>query len=305
MRQSIDFFVLGAPKSGTTAIASFLDEHSALAISKPKEPHFFDARYDGDVPKYLASNFEDVAPSALCGEATPSYLMVPWVPERIAKHAPDAKLIACLRNPVERAFSSWWMLYARGLEPLDFSEAIDAELEQGDFFEREDAQSLWHSQIEAIARGSETPIRTYLRTGNYAEHLSRYLEYFPRKSIHLVLSSDMRSSRERVLNEVCDFLGVAHHAFHADQKETVNAAFGARSRTVFRIAQRLGLMRIRSLIPEGLREPIKARLSKFGEAPKLQQPMRERLENYFAASNATLEQEWGLDLSSWKSTPRP
>ncbi len=107
------FLILGSPKCGTTALARLLDAHPDVAMSTPKEPHFFDAHYERGFEHYATWPAHGIA-----GEATPSYLLVPYVAERIKADLPDAKLIAILRHPVERAFSSWWMFHARGMEPL-------------------------------------------------------------------------------------------------------------------------------------------------------------------------------------------
>ena len=297
---TVAFFILGAPKSGTTALAETLDTHPDLTMSKPKEPHFFDAYYEEDLTEYATQCFPQTSAITFHGEATPSYFMVPWVAPRIAKHFPKAKLIVCLRNPVDRAFSSWWMQYSRGLETLDFQDAITASLNQADVFAKEDATELWTSQIDAIAKGSELPIRTYIEAGLYHKHLTRFLEHFPREQIHVVFSSDFRQSRASSLADVWDFLSVPPWTPDQSNKEVVNAAYGKRAMFLLRLAKRMGLMRIREHVPQFLREPTKAYLSRLGDTPKIDQEMRAYLTSYFRDSNLALEELLSVDLSGWR-----
>ena len=118
------FFVVGSPKCGTTALAQMLAAHPDVFLSEPKEPHFFDAHHDNGLQPYMEQHFAGWSGAGVAGEATPSYLAVPYVPARIRSAIPGARLIAILRNPVQRAYSSWWMFHARGMEPLSFEAAI-------------------------------------------------------------------------------------------------------------------------------------------------------------------------------------
>ncbi len=298
--KEVDFFVLGAPKSGTTAVAELLGSHPSIEMSRPKEPHFFDAHYENDLGPYLDRCFPDNAFNVLRGEATPSYLMVPWAVERIAYHYPNAKLIVCLRNPVDRAFSSWWMLYSRGLETLEFKQAIEQNKLQGDIFDDADAEATWSSQVNAIASGDTLPLRTYIETGDYYKHLSRLLKVFPRENLHVIFSEDLRGSREEVLSGLWSFLSVSSDITELKVKETMNAAYGKNAGKVLRLAKHLRLMRLRRFVPEALREPIKARLSKLGEAPKIEHEMRLQLIEHFRDSNLALEELLGVDLNKWR-----
>ncbi len=296
----IDFFILGAPKCATTALASYLDHHSQVEISKPKEPHFFDADYTEDKQAYEARYFASSNNVIARGEATPSYLMVPWVAKRIAQYNPRAKLIVCLRDPVGRAFSSWWMLYSRGLEKLDFAEAIRAEHDQGSIFDKPAAQELWTAQIDAIAKGEELPVRTYLAAGDYAKHLARYMDLFPREQIHVVLSSRLKSQRQCELEQAYRFLSVDPPSAPLQGEGPVNAAYGANAGKVLRLAQKLNLMQFRSIVPNALREPIKARLSKMGKAPHIDDQTRSYLKGHFEGGISALEAQWQLDLAEWR-----
>ncbi|RGP41822.1 hypothetical protein BPTFM16_02131 [Altererythrobacter insulae] len=296
----LDFLVVGAPKCGTTALAEAIGAHPDVAVSVPKEPHFFDAHYDADTSDYISTVFRSGTAARIRGEATPSYLMVPWVASRVAQHYPKAKIIACLRNPTERAFSSWWMLYSRGLEKLNFEDAIAAELAQGELLTRADAPEIWRRQIDAISRGTELPVRTYLEAGYYAKHLGRWFEVFPSEQVHVIFSSELHRSRDKTLEKIWDLLAVERWSPPPSEKQKVNEAFGGSARLVLRSAQSLGLMRFRRIVPESYREPVKAILSKMGSKPSLDKIMRAKLNEHFQDQNSKLEQLLSVDLSHWK-----
>ena len=116
----IDFVIIGAQKSGTTALAHFLDQHSGIAISQPKETHVFDTQdFDsGTINTRYAPFFEEAIHGQLKGEATPIYLFLPDVLKALSAYNQNLKIIVLLRDPVDRAISHYEMARARGEEDL-------------------------------------------------------------------------------------------------------------------------------------------------------------------------------------------
>src|SRR5437867_68057 len=131
-----DFFVIGAPKAGSTAVHAALVQHPELFLSSPKEPKYF--LLDGRPPQRAQQRGPGDAHSAqewiwrrdryealfagapegtLKGESTPFYLWDKAAHRRLARTVPDAKLIAVIRDPVDRAYSNWTHLRSDGLEP--------------------------------------------------------------------------------------------------------------------------------------------------------------------------------------------
>ncbi len=145
-----DFLVIGAPKAGTSALHAALAAHPQLFLSTPKEPKYFltdgrpptraTQRGPGDAHSarewiWHREGYErlfDAAPAGtLCGESTPFYLWDRGAHRRIAATVPDARLIAVVRDPIDRAYSNWMHLRADGLEPEpDFGRACDLEDER-------------------------------------------------------------------------------------------------------------------------------------------------------------------------------
>lgn len=283
-----DFFILGAPKCGTTSFAQILGSHPGICVSEPKEPHYFDVSFPNGIDSYINSCFSGGHEEQLFGEATPSYLMLPYVANRIKSFNADAKLIVIIRNPVERAFSSWWMLHSRGMEKLSFLEAISAELNQGNIFESASLDKLWIEQVKAIKAGRELPLRTYLEAGYYSKHLKRYYDLFPEENIKVIFTSDLKDSAEKVVNDTIGFLGLESSP-DVNFSIQSNKALGGGAAKVLRIVRFLGLMKLRSVLPENIREALKAKLSKAGDPATLSDRDRKEVATYFSRTNAELE----------------
>src|SRR6187200_1451927 len=124
-----DFLVIGAQKAGTTALYAYLRWHPGITGPSWKEVSFFDRHWwRGEA--WYRGQFPLRAGGRLVGEASPSYLFHPLAPERARSLVPDAKLIALVRNPVDRAYSQYQHAVALGREPLSFEDALAAEDER-------------------------------------------------------------------------------------------------------------------------------------------------------------------------------
>jgi len=128
-----NFFIVGAPRAGTTSLYFYLKQVPEVYLSPVKEPNYFSIRViPADhylLPIRNKSNylrlFEGVKDEIVIGEASPSYLEDPEAPKLIHQVVPHAKIIILLRDPVERAFSHYLMMVSQGYEKLSFREAIE------------------------------------------------------------------------------------------------------------------------------------------------------------------------------------
>ena len=121
-----DFLCVGAQKSGTSLLYRLLNQHPEIYLAKGKEIHFFnrDENYNKGIEWY-SEHFAGSEDYKRVGEVTPDYNYVPTVPGRIYKTlGKDIKLIFMLRNPVDRAYSNYWMSFRRGHERFSFEKAI-------------------------------------------------------------------------------------------------------------------------------------------------------------------------------------
>ncbi len=220
-RQPPNFIIIGAQKGGTTSLYRYLTEHPEIGGASKKEVHFFDRSYDKGMDWYLA-HFPRRGEFPVVGEASPSYLFHPEVPGRVRRAVPDAKLIALLRNPVDRAFSQYQMNVRKGFEPLPFEEAIDREPER----------------LRLAADRSTTQWRysSYLARGLYAEHLEWWLAAFPRGQLLVLRSEDFFARPEEGLAEALAFLGLPPWRPDAFEVYNPGAYGGMRPETRARLA---------------------------------------------------------------------
>ena len=292
MRQPT-FLILGPAKCGTTALASFIASHPDVFITNPKEPHFFDGNYEIGIDGYLEKYYSGWSKEIAAGEATPSYLSTPYVADRIKQNFPHIKLIVILRNPIERAYSSWWMRHARGMEPLSFESAINNELSQSTISE-EDVQR----NVQNVRAGKRIHIRNYLDTGHYADHLERYFNKFPMHNIKVLFSSQLRKDHEQTIRDIWNFIEVDASQPIPDP-HAVNEALGIKALPILKSIKALGLMPARHIIPRGIKSHIKNLLSNMGERPEMNKETKQLLVEYFTPHIKKLETLIDEDLSDW------
>lgn len=195
-----DFIIIGGMKCGSTALYEYLVRHPHVRPSARKEVHYFDASYEKGI-RWYRSFFPLAALNRghITGEATPSYLFHPAVPSRIARDVPRARLIAVLRNPVDRAFSHYQHAKRKGFEDLDFAEAISCESERLGDAETRLAE-------EPNLRFPSYLAHSYRERGLYGKQLERYFGLFPRAQILVVQSESLMSNPQSELDRIFAFL---------------------------------------------------------------------------------------------------
>jgi Sulfotransferase domain len=202
-----DFLVIGAQKGGTTALYAYLRWHPGITGPSWKEVSFFDRHWwRGEA--WYRGQFPLRPRGRLVGEASPSYLFHPLAAERARALVPEAKLIALLRDPVERAYSQYQHEVALGREPLSFEDALAAE---GDRTRGEVERLL--DDPRAFSRAWWD--HTYAARGLYAEQLERWLAAFPREQLLVVATEELAERPAEVYASVLEFLGAAPHQLDA------------------------------------------------------------------------------------------
>lgn len=200
------FLVLGAQKAGTTSLFEILGQHPAVIPPRLKEVNFFDKDWSKGLDHYRATFPREAEIKALerAGHApamtfdnTPSYLYHPRVPKRVRETLPDARFVALLRNPTDRAYSHYLHAVALGREALSFEEALDAEGQP----ERTDDRTppeLW-AAAQNLA---------YVARGRYLEQLERWWAHFPPDRFLLVMSEDFFADPVGVVGRIVEFVGL-------------------------------------------------------------------------------------------------
>jgi hypothetical protein len=194
-----NFLVIGAQKAGTTALYAYLRWHPGITGPSWKEVSFFDRHWwRGEA--WYRGQFPLRAGERLVGEASPSYLFHPLAPQRARSLVPDAKLVALLRDPVDRAYSQYQHEVALGREPLSFEDALAAE------------DDRLAGEVERLIDDPRAFSRawwdhTYAARGRYAEQLERWLAVFPREQLLVVPTEELGERPAETYASILAFLG--------------------------------------------------------------------------------------------------
>jgi hypothetical protein len=212
------YLVVGTKRGGTTSLAAWIYQHPSVAPCRNKKgTHYFDINYWRG-PKWYFSRFETPRDGwSLTGEASPYYMYHPAGPDRIAEALPAVKLIAVLRDPVERAWSQYRYEVARGHESETPDRALDLE-----------PQRLVGERERLLADpkypGMAYRHHGYLERGHYADQLERIYARFPRDQVLVLGSEAMFQDPLGQLARVWDFLGLPD--VKLDEFEAHNANAG-------------------------------------------------------------------------------
>lgn len=185
-----NFIIGGATTSGTSFLTHLLNQHADIYLPKDlTEPHFFSVTswYENGIEWYKKTFFSNYNNEKAIGERSTSYFHFPEAPERLKQHFPHLKLIFVLRNPVDRAYAHYRYMVLRGMEPLDFSEALVQE----------------KNRFDAELRHHE-----YAGRSMYGKQLEWFLKFFPFEQILIVNSEKLRVDTDVQLKRITDFLEI-------------------------------------------------------------------------------------------------
>ena len=299
-----DFFIVGAPKCGTTAMQDYLNQHPDIFMPEAKPPlflgkelHFFGSDLKFNRPtltkeKYL-SYFQEAKNEKRVGEATVWYLYSKRAAYEIKELNPSASTIIMLRNPVDMIYSVHSQALYNGDEDLDdFKTALDAELDR--------------------KRGLRLPIRSivpverffYTEVGRYSEQVKRYFDVFGRVNVLVIIFDDFKANTAKVYKETLCFLGVGDD--FQPVFEIINA--NKRARTKFlasllrnppQIAQSLAKLAMPQQLRQGLIEALKRYNTVYEPRPPMNPELRKSLQAEFVLEVERLSELLGRDLTHW------
>jgi len=265
-----NFLVIGAPRSGTTWIHENLKRHPQVYVPHVKEVHFFDKKYEKGM-NYYESFFSGRMVETAIGETTPAYLHGAYsshdIPRLIRQHLPDVKLIASLRNPIERVYSRYWNSKAKYAKNASFS------------FE------------EKLKDRPE-----FIMEGFYATQLTRYYENFPKEQILVLLFDDLVARPIEFMSKIYAFIGVNPKVDAGLGSSQINASSGKK-----RLANsRIMWIASRSLKYIGLISAAEAiRKRNSVEIPPMSPETRRMLLDIYGDENTKLGQLIGRNLDAW------
>ena len=303
MPQRPHFLIIGAARSGTTALYQHLVTHPGLFLTTPKEPHYF--ALAGTRPAFTGPGdrqtinrlavpdreayqalYRPARPDQVAGEASVSTMYYPDAVARVREEAPDARLLCVLRDPADRAFSAYGFMRTRGFEPCaSFEEAL------ADEPRRIDAgwHHIWH----------------YTAMGRYGEQLRHVLDVFPREQVLVLPHEDLVADVDAVLARVHGFLGVPvlPHTVDPDPHRSGEP----RNRFLSQVVSNPHPLKeaLSPLIPPRLRRRLRRAVVRRNVVPSsYREETRRELVASFRADLELLEQLTGLDLPAWRDPVR-
>lgn len=215
MKHPVQIFIVGEPKSGTTALAQFLGGHPDIGIATPKEPHFFatDLRHESDVfngpknhhfairtPEQYEQCFAPVVNKPLWVDGSTHYLWSTEAAANIKQHNPEARIIAMFRNPADFLHSLHMQYINNGSEDEpDFEQALKLE--------------TLRKSGRNLPLGVRTPSHLfYSERARYAEQLQRFLHQFPAEQVKVIIMEEFNRDNQGTYLDVLQFLGVTASA---------------------------------------------------------------------------------------------
>ncbi|MFN5513343.1 MAG: sulfotransferase family protein [Cyanobacteriota bacterium] len=289
-----NFLIVGAAKSGTTALHSYLSQHPQIYMTPDKETNFFafwgqalNFQGPGDEAinhfsvtelKTYEALFEGATRETALGEACPLYLYHAQAPERIYETLPDCKIIVILRDPVERAYANFLHLIRDGREPYpDFAQALAREPERI----AQNWEWFWH----------------YGQQGYYGQQLQHYYDRFPREQIRVYLYEDLRQNALGLIQTIFSFLGV-DSSFSPDMTIRPNKSGMPKNKLLHGLLTRPNPLKslLKPLFPAQLRQKIQHNNLTTPElAPEVRAELKARYREDILHCQALM----GRDLSTW------
>lgn len=197
------YLVVGTKRGGSTSLADWITQHPEVApCLSEKGTHYFDVNWTRGEAWFRSAYPKPSPGKRITGEASPYYMFHPSAPERIARTLPDVRLIACLRDPVARAWSHHAYEVSKGRETLSFEDALDAEPERlAGEEERLRNDPAYHSP--------HWRYHAYQRRGHYAEQILELQRCVGADRVLVVQSERLFADPPVELAKVWEFLGLS------------------------------------------------------------------------------------------------
>lgn len=271
-RRMPEFVIIGAAKAATTWIVHQLQHHPDVFLPGP-EPHYFSREYAQGADWY-AQWFAPAGTRQVVGEKSADYLAHESAAERMGRDIPEARIVVQLRNPVERAYSDYCMLFRRG--------------------------SVGSTPEDYLRPGAAVP--RFVEDGFYFRHLQRFLDHFSREQILVLLHEDIRQRPEEVIRRVSSHIGVEPRIAGAQVSARVNDGQAALLPLPLRRALAPLKETVAPLRTKAWFRAVHGLLARPPEYPPLTPSLRRQLGDIYAEDVDQLSQLLRRDLGMWLST---
>ena len=208
-----NLFIAGACKSGTSFLHEFLGQQKDICASNPKEPYFFELLEDSrDEKEYIDKYFKEYNSEKYLLDGRHRNMFFSWIPQAMYAYNKDSKIIFILRDPVERAYSHWWMWYSRNIIKKKFYKCIQSEINriskeglQMDFTPQEYVNHI--KNIAPIGRAAYADATTIVESGYYYTQINRFKNLFEENQL-LIIDYKEIANPETLSKKLESFLGI-------------------------------------------------------------------------------------------------
>ena len=293
-----NFFIIGAGSSGTTSLYNYLNQHPQVFVSPIKETNFFSTpnqEFPSTSPleNYKRTSvvnsleeyqglFREASKEIAIGEVSPSYLYAPSTPKRIWQSVPNAKIVAILRNPVDKIYSGYKRCVRNGQEPItNFEEAIRQESIR--------IQEDWHPRF------------FYKLKGFYYKYLKQYSEFFEKDNIRVYLYEDLCKDPINLMQNLFQFLDI-DSKFVPNMAVKHNVSYIPRSKYLKLLLGKPNPIKsiLKLLLPQKLSQSIVNNLKVWNQTkPQLVLDTRRQLILEYREDILKLQELIERDLSKW------
>lgn len=289
-----NIYIIGAQKSGTTSLFDWVGQHPEIYANPASKdyPFFTDERLYNHRKKDFLNLFKKNDSKKVILGCEANLMYVPEAIERMQSLIPEAKLIAILRNPVDRAFSAWFYAMERGLEKRTFSEAIEEEMKGKTI-----PPHTWEGRQ-----------KNYLRHGLYAQQLEGVFRFYPGDKVMVLIYEDVIKDPAKEIKKVFRFIGIDESFipnFTIKNKTLGGQRFKILSKILYRgRPHKHPLWEIlRFLIPKDLRTTMRMKLENINRVeaskPSFPEDIRRKLINYYKDEIVRLEQILHMEITEW------
>lgn len=286
-----DFFLVGAPKCGTTTVHAVLAHHPGVFVPELKEPHFFSDIVVGRDRRYLFRPLTDgrkygrlfaaATPTQKVGDFSTSYFYNGAAPDRIKSARPDARIIIGLRDPIQRALSAYLMVRRNTGSTHGFDEVVERVLSEG-----------------------KGPDPSYVQRGRFAEPLARYYSLFGREQVFVYTTADLQSRPETTWPALCRHIGVDPEQLPTGATETsANVHREPTSHFAKWVAGNGRLRRASQFVlPYRIRRRMLESMMRPAPKPQIPDDLRRRLAAYYEDDVAAVERLVGRPLPELRAS---
>ena len=284
-----NFFIVGAPKCGTTSLYFYLQQHPDIFMCPIKEPNYFSFEeiekqklyyrsvHIRSLKKYEAL-FSGVKTEKAIGEASVSYLYYPLVPLKIKQIVPQAKAIMLLRNPVDRAFSHYLMDVRLGYVNINFDNII--------------ARKSSHRMLDLY-------YQQYVSLGLYYNQVKRYFDVFGNNNVSVIIFDELKTNARAVVKSLYSFLDVDTD-YEPDTAQKKNEFLMPNNKLMRLLYEnRAARTAAKALLPKSIATWVNGIFASPMTKPTQSDAAKNILRDIYRADIGELEHLIGADLKTW------